>query len=166
MIKSLKIIGVLVAFLGVTGLSNIASAQTASAACVDNVYNYSLTAKTCVKYIQILANETYNMQSHLLGGDRNLVVDGKYGTNTKNAVANIQSHANISLKNSNGTQGPIQNLKVDGITGRHTWATICHWSALDSYTNNSSRNAWVYDAAGCSSAVSRYYGFGLSARAH
>lgn len=154
-------------FLIAVATINIAGAQSASAACVDYQYSYSTTTKTCVKYIQILANEIYAKRS--VGAYRApLVVDGKYGSLTTSYITNIQAYSNVALRNPDGSQGQTIFLSKDGITGRQTWAVLCNYS----HVFRSNPNYYVLSAAGCTKSDSTYtafdyfYAVGMSSTPH
>lgn len=146
------------ALIGAVGVTSVANAQTASAACADNVYSYNLTVQTCVKYIQALSNQVYANNSNILGTRTPLVVDGKFGSKTQSAITNIQAHSSVTIKDTWQTV----LLTKDGIVGRQTWAILCTYSSDYS----------TYSAAGCLNsnfvfkAYDYYAGTGMSSVAH
>lgn len=131
---SLRIIGATLVLFGVATFTNIASAQTANAACVDNVYSYNLTVNTCVKYIQRLTNSVSKDNPI---GVTPLVVDGQYGSKTKGAIRTIQAHSGGNYIGSNAYTPFTQ----DGIVGRQSWAALCQFGGRLDYT--------AYISAGC-----------------
>lgn len=137
-IKSLSLVGIA---LGLATVVNLSTASAAGAACVDEVYGYSLTSKTCVKYIQTLSNELYKKESANVGTRASLTVDGKFGTNTKAAITNIQSHAGVTPI---GTASTVL-LAKDGVVGRQTWAVLCSFGRL--FISNP--NYYIMRASGC-----------------
>lgn len=166
--RTIKIFGVLMAFAGMVGLTSVANAQTASAACIDYNYGYSLTSKTCVKYIQVLTNQLYKDHAGFLGYRAPLVVDGKFGAKTQDAIRNIQAHTSVDLRNSDGSQGRTVYLAKDGIVGRQTWAVLCISPNIyaSSWNRYAPVNAGCYKSNGMYRSFDYFYAVGWSYNAH
>lgn len=137
-----RLAGAALSLVTVGGLLVVtAPAAEAATACANQTFSYSLTTKTCVQYIQRLVNVVYGRDHDLLGGTRVLTTDGKYGTQTKSAVTNLQRHL-VLKKGSSLVRGT-----VDGQTGVQTWTLLCAYGELDT-------PAW--SKAGCSALVTPY----------
>lgn len=118
--------GAALSLVSVGGLLVVtAPAAEAATACANQTFSYSLTVKTCVRYIQKLVNVAYGMDHDLLGGMRVLDPDGKYGSQTKSAVTNLQRHL-VLKKGSSLVRGT-----VDGQTGVQTWTLLCSYGEQD-----------------------------------
>jgi len=132
-----RLAGVALSLASVTGLF-VATAPAAEAVtiCANNTYDYSLTTKSCVKYLQDLLNDTYAFDAkytgHILGTKRVLDPDGKYGSATQSAVTNLQKHI-ILFKVKNG---PFTHAKVDGVAGIQTWSFLCYFSPANTHWYN------------------------------
>lgn len=136
----------------------VATAPTSSnagAACVDQTFRTSSGSKTCVKYIQILSNEVYKNSRSLLGSRAALATDGIYGSKTASAIRNLQGHARVTLKKSNGSEGKEVKLAKDGITGKQTWAILCTFNQL--YKND--KHYDVLKKSGCLDSKGNHWTF-------
>lgn len=100
------------------------TAEAAATPCVDQVFNYSLTTKTCVTYIQKMKNSIYSNSAYPLK-PRTVSVDGKYGTQTQSAITDLQAHAWIQKTNLK-----FYAVGVDGTTGTQTWWILCTFSKV------------------------------------
>lgn len=151
-----------------TFAASAVNAQTANAACVDNIYSYSLVKNTCAQYIQILSNGVYASSSQYIGSRTPLVTDGIFGAKTKSAITNIQAHANVTMRNSGGGAGQFIYLAKDGVVGRQTWAVLCTYSNI--FVGNP--NFYVRAASGCTksdgsfSAFDYFYSTGITSQTH
>lgn len=113
---------------------NLATADAASAACVDNLYRKG-SSGTCVRYIQRLNNVDAPTYTNKVN------VDGAFGSLTDRAIRRYQSS---------------WSLGSDGIVGSKTWNRLCTVNAgwTDEYGR---RVMWVSStwplaeakAAGC-----------------
>lgn len=99
--------------------------------CRNYVYKRSGTGN-CVKAIQVLvttaANKKDNGRNYFNG---TLVLDGKFGANTKKAVMMFQSRA---------------GLKVDGVVGAKTWRVLCN-GLYKAPRSMHKKIDWAYDFA-------------------
>ena len=146
--------------LAATGLAIVTALATptpsdAGAACVDQTFRVSSSSKTCVKYIQILSNEVYKNSRSVLGSRAALATDGIYGSKTESAIRNLQGHARVTLKKSNGSEGKEIKLTKDGITGKQTWAILCTFNQL--YKND--KHYDVLKKSGCLDAKGNHWAF-------
>jgi hypothetical protein len=116
-----RLAGVALSLASVTGLFVATAPQAeAATACANQVFSYSLTTKTCVKYLQTLVNQIFAMDTWPSDG-RHITVDGKYGTDTKSAVTKIEKYAVLYKP---GSSTPVY-AKVDGVTGVQMWTMLC-----------------------------------------
>lgn len=142
--KYLRLFAASIAIAAVTAVAT-PTPSDAGAACVDQTFRVSSSSKTCVKYLQTLSNEVYKNGRSLLGSRAALTTDGIYGSKTESAIRNLQGHARVTLKKSNGSEGKEVKLAKDGITGKQTWAILCTFNQL--YKND--KNYDVLKKSGC-----------------
>jgi peptidoglycan hydrolase-like protein with peptidoglycan-binding domain len=139
---STKIIGAFVAIFGVALAVSTVNAQTANAACVDNIYKQG-SSSVCVKYVQQMLNgqTKYNGQDPYhaspLAGLSLLATDSVFGSKTRARVVILQKW---------------QKIDPDGAVGIKTWTKLCSVTADAYYEIGGSLVTTGYNAgksAGC-----------------